>query len=171
MFPIKVPMAIIKGIILFILVIIGTIMHICMTLGPFAITTCPEASPSFTNLYTVFQFEEKDLIFNKQVEGFMPMYIQIKKRNMSYLYLKFVVTTVEIVKYYICAIAFFTTTCSQIWSGCDLLAFLFTNPPILVMPFTAALPPLHYTNIIPGEKPFCFFSCIYALIACFGMHW
>lgn len=90
---------------------------------------------------------------------------------MSYLYLKFVVTTIEIVKYYICAIAFFTNTCSQIWSGCDLLAFLFTNPPILIMPFTAFLPALHWNNIIPGEKPFCFFSCIYALIACFGMQW
>ena len=79
---------------------------------------------------------------------------------MSYIYRKWVVTTVEIVRYYICGIALFTNICSQIWSGCDMLAFLFTNPPILGMPPTAALPPLHYNNILPGDKPFCFFSCI-----------
>lgn len=52
-----------------------------------------------------------------------------------------------------------------------MLAFLFTNPPILVIPFLAALPPLHYNNILPGDKPFCFKDCIAAMLGCLGILW
>lgn len=65
----------------------------------------------------------------------------------------------------------FTLDCSQIWAGCDLMAWLFTNPPILVIPFLAAMPNLAWGNILPGDKPFCFMCCINALTACEGVHW
>ncbi len=75
------------------------------------------------------------------------------------------------VLYYVCGHSIFTLICSQVWCGCDLLAFLFTNPPILVIPFLAALPSLAWNNILPGDKPFCFMTCITALVACVGATW
>ena len=83
----------------------------------------------------------------------------------------FVVDAIQKVKYEICSLTMFTLDCSQIWAGCDLMAWLFTNPPILVIPFLAAMPNLAWGNILPGDKPFCFMCCINALTACEGVHW
>ena len=75
-------------------------------------------------------------------------------------------TKKERVKYYICGSNVFSLICSQLWSGCDLLAYLFTNPPI--NPLLTPLPTLHYNNLLPGDKPFCFLGCVLAYATCQG---
>ena len=102
--PLKIPIAIIKGIIVLILTIVGKIMHICMPMGPLTLPSCPEAMGSFANLYTAFQFMEKNEIFLSQLEAFPALYHKIKARFRNTLKLgKFLVTPLEIVKYGICA--------------------------------------------------------------------
>ena len=53
-FIIKIPLILIKGVISFMLIILGELMHICIPFGPLSILSCPEASSSFMNLYEIF---------------------------------------------------------------------------------------------------------------------
>jgi len=52
--PVKIPLLIIKGIILLILMIITELFRVCTTLGALTLFSCPEASVSFVNMYSAF---------------------------------------------------------------------------------------------------------------------
>lgn len=59
-FPLSIPLALVKGIILMILMIIGQIIHICLPPGPLTALSCPEAGGGLINIYQLFQWDDKN---------------------------------------------------------------------------------------------------------------
>ena len=119
-FPLSIPVAIIKAIVLTVLMIVGQIMHICVPPGPLTIESCPEAAASLINIYQLFQWEDKNSnfislcleIIGKQLEGFNPFYLLVKRRLFRLFFERYSVTRKSQVLYYVCGAADFTTVCS-----------------------------------------------------------
>jgi hypothetical protein len=114
---IKSAIAMVMMVVRAVVAIITGFFRICIPPAILAIFTCPEGAFFPNNLVQLLEFMDKTDNFLQKIEGYPNFFensgVQVKNK----------------LNYYLCAQALFTSECSGMWTRCQELSWIFTQPP------------------------------------------
>lgn len=156
-FQLKMIIAIIKMIINAIVAIITGFFRIIVPPAILSFFSCPEASFKPVNLIHIINFDDKTEQLLQKIEAYPRFFETFAPEDASTF------------SYYMCAQGLFTSECSALWPTFNILPFIFTQPPFIVIPFLFMFPLLDWLQLLPGDMPMCFLCCIQVLLQCKGI--